>query len=131
MTNIPLRPLNANNTIRIPKLSSGSSLEPYVQQKDDVSTAKTSELIDKRYKELSNKLHTTGQKPAVQVRRLLPFSHPPPFHIAMRKIFPKRKALDAASAVRFGLCCTSESFIFHSYSEQLHLISCLLRSETS
>ncbi|KAJ5755292.1 hypothetical protein N7533_004835 [Penicillium manginii] len=53
-------------SLRIPKLSSGSSLEPYVQQKDDVSTAKTSELIDKRYKELSNKLHTTGQKPAVQ-----------------------------------------------------------------
>ncbi|KAJ5397278.1 hypothetical protein N7509_005391 [Penicillium cosmopolitanum] len=54
-------------SLRIPKLSSGSSLEPYVKQNDDVSTAKTAELVDKRYKELSNKLHTTsGQKPAVQ-----------------------------------------------------------------
>lgn len=127
-----LRPVNANSSTRIPKLSSGSSLQPYVEQKDDVSTAKTSELVDKRYKELSNKLHTTsGLKPAVQVRRFFPPDpvSPPPFHIAMRKIFPKRKALDAASAVRFGLCCTSESFIFHSYSEQLPLIHCHLRSE--
>ncbi|KAJ5966046.1 hypothetical protein N7481_012760 [Penicillium waksmanii] len=66
-TDILLRPVNANRSIRIPKLSSGSSIKPYVQQNDDVSTAKTAELVDKRYKELSNKLHTTsGQKPAVQ-----------------------------------------------------------------
>lgn len=94
-TNILLRPVNANRTIRIPKLSSGSSLEPYVKQNDDVSTAKTAELVDKRYKELSNKLHTTsGQKPAVQVRRFFPpDSIHIPFHIAMRKIFPNAKRL--------------------------------------
>lgn len=45
----------------------------------------------------------------------------------MRKIFPNAQALDAASAVRFGLCCTSESFLFHSYSEQTSSIRFIIR----
>lgn len=51
-------------SIRIPKLSAGSSLQPYVRQDDEISTAKTAELVDQRYKELSNSLHSSsGKKP--------------------------------------------------------------------
>ncbi|OQE21104.1 hypothetical protein PENSTE_c012G00602 [Penicillium steckii] len=50
------------SSIRIPKLSAGSSLQPYVHQDNEISTAKTAELIDPRYKELSNSLYSSGKK---------------------------------------------------------------------
>lgn len=53
-------------SLRIPKLSAGSSLEPYVRQNDEISTAQTADLVDQRYKELSNTLHTPAGKKEVK-----------------------------------------------------------------
>ncbi|KAJ5752338.1 Fcf2 pre-rRNA processing [Penicillium odoratum] len=43
-------------SLSIPKMSSGTSLEPYVRQGDDVATIDSAQLVDPRQKELSNSL---------------------------------------------------------------------------
>ncbi|KAJ5628378.1 hypothetical protein N7490_010606 [Penicillium lividum] len=44
-------------SLSIPKLSSGTSLEPYVRQGDDIATIDSAQLVDPKQKELSNSLH--------------------------------------------------------------------------
>lgn len=48
--------------IRIPKLSSGAALEPYVRQGDEFAAANTAQLIDSKQRELSNSLHSLPDK---------------------------------------------------------------------
>ncbi|KAJ5099140.1 hypothetical protein N7532_006141 [Penicillium argentinense] len=52
--------------LRIPKLSPGSSLEPYVRQNDDIATAESAQLVDPKQKKLANSLHAIApqQKPS-------------------------------------------------------------------
>lgn len=46
---------------RIPKLSSGTTLEPYVRQGDEVATVDSAQLVDPKQKELANSLHLIQQ----------------------------------------------------------------------
>ncbi|KAJ5545355.1 Fcf2 pre-rRNA processing [Penicillium sp. DV-2018c] len=63
-----LRDSNALSTktedasLKIPKLSSGSSLEPYVRQGDDVAIVDAAKITDRKQKELSNSLRSVGIK---------------------------------------------------------------------
>ncbi|KAJ5246933.1 hypothetical protein N7468_001916 [Penicillium chermesinum] len=45
------------SSLRIPKLSSGSTFEPYVHQGDDIATVDSAQLVDSKHRELSNSLH--------------------------------------------------------------------------
>ncbi|KAJ5675897.1 hypothetical protein N7462_008794 [Penicillium macrosclerotiorum] len=45
-------------SLRIPKLSPGSTLEPYVHQGDEIATVDSAQLIDPKQKELSNSLRS-------------------------------------------------------------------------
>lgn len=47
---------------RIPKLSSGTSLEPYVRQGDQIATVDSAQLMDPKQKVLSNSLRTLHTK---------------------------------------------------------------------
>jgi hypothetical protein len=46
---------------RIPKLSSGTSLEPYVRQGDEIATVDSAQLVDPKQKELANSIHLIKQ----------------------------------------------------------------------
>lgn len=46
---------------RIPKLSSGTTLEPYVRQGDEFATVDSAQLVDPKQKELANSLHLIQQ----------------------------------------------------------------------
>jgi hypothetical protein len=78
-------------TSRIPKLSPGSSLEPYVHQGDGVAIVDAAKIADQKQKELSNSLRSVGIKKENTVSFASPFT-PPLFPNAMRKIFPTRSA---------------------------------------
>ncbi|KAJ5921553.1 Fcf2 pre-rRNA processing [Penicillium verhagenii] len=45
----------------IPKLTPGTTLEPYVRQSHDFATADTAQLVDQKQKKLSNSLHLIQQ----------------------------------------------------------------------
>lgn len=90
-------------------MSPGSSLEPYVRQEDEISTAETAHLVDKKYKQPTNTLHAISTPKEIKVRQFHPIL---PLSQCYEENFPNAQALDAASAVRFGLCCTSESSYF-------------------
>ncbi|OQE43434.1 hypothetical protein PENCOP_c003G01738 [Penicillium coprophilum] len=49
-------------SIRIPKLSPGSSLETYIRQGDDVATVDAAKITDQKQKELSNSLRKVEMK---------------------------------------------------------------------
>jgi hypothetical protein len=49
-------------SIRIPKLSPGSSLEAYVRQDDDLATINAAKIADPKQKKLANSLHAAGKK---------------------------------------------------------------------
>ncbi|KAJ5139097.1 Fcf2 pre-rRNA processing [Penicillium bovifimosum] len=63
-----LRDSNALSTttedasLRIPKLTPGSSLEPYVHQEDGVAIVDAAKITDQKQKELSNSLRSVGNK---------------------------------------------------------------------
>ncbi|OQD78693.1 hypothetical protein PENDEC_c001G04669 [Penicillium decumbens] len=48
--------------LRIPKLSSGTALEPYVRQGDEIATVDSAQLIDPKQKELSNSIRSLDVK---------------------------------------------------------------------
>ncbi|KAJ5658051.1 uncharacterized protein N7484_001700 [Penicillium longicatenatum] len=48
-------------SLRIPKLSSGTSLEPYVRQGDEIATVDSAQLVDPKQKELANSIHLIKQ----------------------------------------------------------------------
>jgi len=48
--------------IRIPKLETGSSLEAYVRQGDDVAAVNAAKITEPKQKELANSLHAAGKK---------------------------------------------------------------------
>ncbi|KAJ5204053.1 uncharacterized protein N7498_004932 [Penicillium cinerascens] len=50
------------SSLRIPKLSSGTTLEPYVRQGDEIATVDSAQLIDPKQKELSNSIRSLGAK---------------------------------------------------------------------
>jgi hypothetical protein len=76
-------------SIRIPKLATGSSLEAYVRQEDDVAAVNAAKITDPKQKELANSLHAAGKKETkVSSTQFLSY----PFYLAMRKIFPTRSA---------------------------------------
>ncbi|KAJ5779028.1 hypothetical protein N7457_006748 [Penicillium paradoxum] len=49
-------------SLRIPKLSPGSTLEPYVRQGDGVATVDAAKIVNQQQKELSNSLRSVGVK---------------------------------------------------------------------
>ncbi|CAP80093.1 Pc12g04660 [Penicillium rubens Wisconsin 54-1255] len=49
-------------SLRIPKLSPGSSLEAYIRQGDDVATVDAAKIVDQKQKELANSLRVAGIK---------------------------------------------------------------------
>ncbi|KAJ5362286.1 Fcf2 pre-rRNA processing [Penicillium brevicompactum] len=55
-------PVDDLASIRIPKLSTGSSLEAYVQQGDDAATVNATKIADPTQKKLANSLHAVGKK---------------------------------------------------------------------
>jgi hypothetical protein len=55
-------PVDDLASIRIPKLATGSSLEAYVRQGDDVVTVDASKIIDPKQRELANSIHAAGKK---------------------------------------------------------------------
>lgn len=71
--------------IRIPKLSSGTALEPYVRQGDEIATADSAQLIDPKLRALSDSLHPL---PSKKMNKVSAISRCPVFQYAMRKIFP-------------------------------------------
>lgn len=96
--------------IRIPKLSSGTALEPYVRQGDEIATADSAQLVDSKLKALSDSLHPI---PTKKMNKVSAISRCPVSQYAMRKIFPTHErlmrrhqsVLDCAAPVR-------ASFIF-------------------
>ncbi|KAJ5936465.1 Fcf2 pre-rRNA processing [Penicillium verhagenii] len=48
-------------SLSIPKLTPGTTLEPYVRQSDDFALADTTQLVDPKQKKLSNSLHLIQQ----------------------------------------------------------------------
>lgn len=76
--------------LRIPKLSAGSSFEPYVQQGDDVATVEKAKITDPKQKALSNALHTVGTKKSNKVS--LPVI-PPLFPPCYEENYPNAKRL--------------------------------------
>jgi hypothetical protein len=52
---------------RIPKLSSGSALEPYVRQGDEIATVDSAQLIDPKQKQLSNSIRSLDVKDSKKV----------------------------------------------------------------
>jgi hypothetical protein len=91
--------------LRIPKLSAGSSFEPYVKQGDDVATVEKAKITDPKQKALSNTLHTVGTKKSNKVS--LPVT-PPLFPPCYEENYPNAKrlmqrnqsVLDCAALVR-------------------------------
>ena len=57
-----LSPLLTSPLFRIPKLSSGTALEPYVRQGDEIATVDSAQLIDPKQKVLSNTIHPLDAK---------------------------------------------------------------------
>ncbi|CAI7625720.1 unnamed protein product [Penicillium bialowiezense] len=55
-------PVDDLASIRIPKLSTGSSLEAYVRQGDDAATVNAAMIADPAQKKLANSLHPAGKK---------------------------------------------------------------------
>jgi hypothetical protein len=54
-------------SLRIPKLSSGSALEPYVRQGDEIATVDSAQLIDPKQKQLSNSIRSLDVKDSKKV----------------------------------------------------------------
>lgn len=84
---------------RIPKLSSATTLEPYVRQGDEFATIDSAQLIDPKQKELANSLHLTQQakkisKVCLPYLRFLRTCPTPP--ICYEENYPNAQALDAA-----------------------------------
>ncbi|KAJ5902484.1 Fcf2 pre-rRNA processing [Penicillium taxi] len=46
-------------SLKIPKLSSGSSLEPYIRQQNDIAVVDSTQLVDPKEKKLANSLRST------------------------------------------------------------------------
>lgn len=79
----------SDDSIRIPKLSPGSSLEAYVRQGDDIATVNSAQAIDPNQKESANSLRVAGKKEIkVSSRQFYPHH----ILLAMRKIFPTQSA---------------------------------------
>lgn len=57
-----LPPFLTSSLFRIPKLSSGTTLEPYVRQGDEIATVDSAQLIDPKQKVLSNTIHRLDAK---------------------------------------------------------------------
>ncbi|KAJ5554520.1 hypothetical protein N7513_004479 [Penicillium frequentans] len=60
-SDVQLTPDSDVTSLRIPKLSSATTLEPYVRQDDEFATVDSAQLIDPKQKELANSLHLTQQ----------------------------------------------------------------------
>lgn len=54
-------------SVRIPKLSSGTALEPYVRQGDEIATVDSAQLIDPKQKQLSNSIRSLDVKNSKKV----------------------------------------------------------------
>ncbi|KAJ5302055.1 hypothetical protein PENANT_c008G01793 [Penicillium antarcticum] len=74
--------------LRIPKLSAGSSFEPYVQQGDDVATVEKAKIADPKQMALSNTLHTVGTKKANKDK---PTAGPEWFNLPKTEMTPELK----------------------------------------
>lgn len=68
-------------------MSSGTVLEPYVRQGDEIATVDSAQLIDPKQKELSNSIRSLDAKNPKKVS-FLPLEFFSPSLFAMRKIFP-------------------------------------------
>jgi hypothetical protein len=78
---------HGSHSSRIPKLSSGTVLEPYVRQGDEIATVDSAQLIDPKQKELSNSIRSLDAKNPKKVSFFLSSLFSPSL-FAMRKIFP-------------------------------------------
>ncbi|OGE56671.1 hypothetical protein PENARI_c003G01646 [Penicillium arizonense] len=74
--------------LRIPKLSAGSSFEPYVKQGDDVATVEKAKITDPKQKALSNTLHTVGTKKSNKDK---PTAGPEWFNLPKTEMTPELK----------------------------------------
>lgn len=82
-------PVDDLASIRIPKLSTGSSLKAYVRQGDDAVTSNAAKLADPMQKKLANSPYAAGKNEVKVSPSLQSFF---PSHLAMRKIFPTQSA---------------------------------------
>lgn len=66
--------------LRLPKLSPGTSLEPYVRQDDEIAAIDPAHLVDPKHKILSDSLRSVATKQPSKVSEHLPLSisSPPP-----------------------------------------------------
>lgn len=111
----PLVPTEGSDDVRIPKLSSGNTLAPYVRQNDELATFNSAQVIDPKQRELSNTLHPRPENKTVKVS----FNPGCLLQIAMRKIFPTHERLMWRNQSVLGCAALVRAFIFHSYSEHL------------
>lgn len=78
---------------RIPKLSTSSTLTPYMRPgAEDIATVDSAQLIDPKQKELSNTIRSVATKTATKKVSLPSFLSTSFPLFAMRKIFPTHSA---------------------------------------
>lgn len=113
-------PVDDLASIRIPKLSTGSSLEAYVRQGDDAATVNAAMIADPAQKKLANSLHPAGKK---DVKVSYSILHLLPFPSCCEENFPNAKRLIRRQQSVLGCAVLVRAIYNHSYSE--HLITIL------
>lgn len=106
-------------SIRIPKLSPGSSLEAYVRQGDDIATVNAAKAVDPKQKESANSLRVAGKKETkVSPHQFYPPSYPSCYEEnipnAKRLIRRQQSVLGCAVPVRAFLFIVTLS-IYHNH----------------
>jgi hypothetical protein len=103
-------------SIRIPKLATGSSLETYIRQGDDVAAVNATKITDPKQKELANSLHAVGKKETkVSSRHSLFYLFPSCYE----ENYPNAKRLIRRQQSVLGCAVLVRVLLFHSYSEHL------------
>lgn len=115
-------PVDDLASIRIPKLSTGSSLEAYVQQGDDAATVNATKIADPTQKKLANSLHAVGKKENKVSHAVYHLPFPPCYE----ENIPNAKRLIRRQQSVLGCAVPVRAIYNHSYSE--HLLHNLLFS---
>ncbi len=115
----------------IPKLSTGSSLKPYVRQHNDLAVIDTARVIDPITNNDNQSLASEQRKPkkvcsrhtlSASISFFFSLFFSPPL-IAMRKTQPSRKRLIQSPQPVLGCAVAMRALLFHSYSEHHVYIS--------